>query len=123
MAKICYFRADSLTALQRSLPNGEGPEPILIDIPHRRTSVSRPGGGSLVGLQPAPSGLHEKGGKGKEGGRGRGMGSPPRSPELMKQTSEEELLDTAVNIGLVRERGGGVCWGGGVLMSRIAVVV
>ena len=82
------------------MPVNEGPEPILVDVPHRRTSVTRPGGGSMVGLQPSASSLHQEA---NGWGEGEGeLGMPPKSPELRKQTSEEQLLDTAFNIGLVR---------------------
>ena len=78
----------------------QGPEPVVVDnFPKRRASVARPGGGSLAGLQV-------------EGTPGAGtydddVSTMPASPEMLRQTSEMELLQTADSLGVVRE---GAVW-------------
>lgn len=89
-------RSESLKVLQHTYANLEGPEPKQIDIPQRRTSVTRPGGGSLVGLEAgAASSTTER-------------TTPPESPsreELERRESEAELLESAVGLGSVSHAG------------------
>ncbi|CAM9440096.1 unnamed protein product [Ascophyllum nodosum] len=78
-------RSDTLSVLQQQYPAGqEGPNPEVVDLPHRRASnVTHLGVGTLIGLD----GAHDDDGDNDT--------TPPSSPELMKQTSEEALLETA----------------------------
>lgn len=64
-----------------------------MDLPKRRTSVARPGGGSMIGLQ-AEGPLHDEGDN----------DTLPASPDFLRQTSEAELLDATVNLGVVSAR-------------------
>lgn len=71
----------------------QGPEPVVVDnFPKRRSSVATPGGGSLSGLQAL-------GGAGVYDDDGSTM---PATPEMLRQSSEEELLKTAGSLGVVR---------------------
>lgn len=82
------IRGESLSAIN-------GPEPVVVDdLPKRRSSVARPGGGSLVGLQAESiKGVYDD-----------DDSTRPASPELLKQTSEMQLLDTAGSLGTVRRK-------------------
>ncbi|CAM9687486.1 unnamed protein product [Pylaiella littoralis] len=66
-------------------------EPVVVDdLPKRRSSVGRPGGGSLVGLDAeGVKDIYDDDGS-----------TLPASPEMFKQTSEMELLDTAGSLGV-----------------------
>ncbi|CAM9518544.1 unnamed protein product, partial [Hapterophycus canaliculatus] len=91
--------APSVASSRRaSLPANQGAEPVVVDsLPKRRSSVARPGGGSLVGLQ-AWSGSNT----GSSGMLDDEDDSTtlPASPELLKQSSEMELLETAGTLGV-----------------------
>lgn len=70
-----------------SLSAMAGPEPVVVDdVPKRRSSVARPGGGSLAGLQADDD-----------------DSTMPASPELMKGSSEMQLLESAGTLSVVRE--------------------
>ncbi|CAM9435676.1 unnamed protein product, partial [Scytosiphon promiscuus] len=80
-----------------SLPATQGAEPVVVDnLPKRRSSLTRPGSGSVISLQSW---------SGSNAG-GSGMlddddsTTLPASPELLKQTSEMELLETAGSLGV-----------------------
>lgn len=80
-----------------SVSAATGHEPVVVeDLPKRRSSVARPGGGSLVGLQAesVPSaGVYDD-----------DDSTLPATPELLKQSSEMELLESAGSLSVVRER-------------------
>lgn len=73
-----------------------GPEPVVVDdLPKRRSSVTRPGGGSLAGLQAESipgTGIYDD-----------DSSTMPATPELMKQSSEMQLLESAGSLSVVRE--------------------
>lgn len=74
-----------------------GPEPVVVDdLPKRRSSVTRPGGGSLVGLQaesvPGTRVYDDD------------ESTLPATPhQLLKQSSEMQLLESAGSLSVVRK--------------------
>lgn len=73
-----------------------GPEPVVVDdLPKRRSSVTRPGGGSLAGLQAESvpgSGIYDD-----------DVSTMPATPEMKKQSSEMQLLESVGSLSVVRE--------------------
>lgn len=73
-----------------------GPEPVVVDdLPKRRSSVTRPGGGSLAGLQAESvpgSGVYDD-----------DDSTIPATPEMKKQNSEMQLLESVGSLSVVRE--------------------
>eukprot|EP00752_Nemacystus_decipiens_P009895 g8828.t1 len=70
-----------------------GPEPVVVnDLPKRRASVTRPGGGSLAGLRAESvpgTGIYDD-----------DSSTMPATPQLMKQSSEMQLLESAGSLSV-----------------------